>query len=180
MTPYEAWHGCKPTVHYLHKLDDRSSPAVFIGYEDGVKAYRHLDPITRRVCIARDIIFDEEHGWDWAADGGEYSGSNFDIEYISRHAIREPSQVSSSGENRSVSSRHRAQGASASAPPSALAASDATPTTPEFVTPLADDDDRLNDVQGDTPVRYCKVDNLFGGEEPVPGLAPRTSTPSYT
>jgi hypothetical protein len=88
--------------------------------------------------------------------------------------------VSRPGKNRSVSSRHGAQGTSASAPPSAPAASAATPTTPEFVTPLADDDDRLDDVHGDTPVLYCKVDNLFGGEEPVLGLAPRTSTPSYT
>jgi hypothetical protein len=57
-TPYEAWHGRKTAVHYLrtfgylayvkeqgdlHKLDDRSSLTVFIGYKDGVKAYRLLD-----------------------------------------------------------------------------------------------------------------------------------------
>jgi hypothetical protein len=72
-----------------------------------------------------------------------------------------------------VSSRHGAQGASASAPPSAPGASATTPAIPEFVTPLADDDDRLDAAHGDTPVRYRKVDNLFGGEEPVPGLAPR-------
>jgi hypothetical protein len=39
----------------LHKLDDRSSPTVFIDYEDGVKAYKLLDPATRRVRIARDV-----------------------------------------------------------------------------------------------------------------------------
>jgi hypothetical protein len=48
--------------------------------------------------------------------------------------------VSSSREDKCVSSRHGAQGASASAPPSAPAASVATPTIPEFFTPLADDD----------------------------------------
>jgi hypothetical protein len=132
----------------LHKLDDRGSPVVFIGYEDGVKAYKMLDPATRRVRIARDVIFDEERGWDWTADGSEYSSSNFGIEYISRHATWEPSQVSSSGEDRSVSSRHVAQGASASTPLS-LVASAATPTIPEFVTPLADDDDRLDDAHCD-------------------------------
>jgi hypothetical protein len=72
-----------------------------------------------------------------------------------------------------VSSRHGAQGASASAPPSAPVASAAITAIPEFVTPLADDVDRLDDVHSDTPVRYRKVDNLFGGEEPVPRLALR-------
>jgi hypothetical protein len=70
MTPYEAWHGRKPAVHYLRtfgclayvkeqgnlrKLDEHSSPAVFIGYEEGVKAYRLLDPVTRRIRIARHL-----------------------------------------------------------------------------------------------------------------------------
>jgi hypothetical protein len=42
----------------------------------------------------------------------------------------------------------------------------------EFVTPLANDDGRLDDVHGDAPVRYHKVDNLIG-EEPVSGLSSR-------
>jgi hypothetical protein len=56
MTPFEAWHGRKPAVHYFHtfgcvvhvkdtrpglkKLDDRSRPMIFVGYEQGSKAYR--------------------------------------------------------------------------------------------------------------------------------------------
>jgi hypothetical protein len=53
MTPYEAWHGRKPVVSHLWvfgclaftkeighigKLDNRSTPVVFIGYEEGSKA----------------------------------------------------------------------------------------------------------------------------------------------
>jgi hypothetical protein len=60
-TPYEAWHGCKPAVSHLRvfgclalgkelghigKLDDRSTPGVFIGYVEVSKAYRILDPGT--------------------------------------------------------------------------------------------------------------------------------------
>jgi hypothetical protein len=60
-TLYEAWHGRKPTVSHLQvfdcltfvkeldhigKLDDRSTPGVFIGYAEGSKAYRILDPGT--------------------------------------------------------------------------------------------------------------------------------------
>jgi hypothetical protein len=56
-TPYEAWHGRKPAVSHLRvfgcltfgkeldhigKLDDRSTPGVFIGYAEGSKAY-HSD-----------------------------------------------------------------------------------------------------------------------------------------
>ena len=76
-TPYEAWHGRKPTVSYLHvfgclafvkelnhvgKLDDRSSPGVFIGYAEGAKAYRVLDPVTRRMHVACDVVFVEGRG----------------------------------------------------------------------------------------------------------------------
>jgi transposase InsO family protein len=58
-TPYEAWHGRSPSVTHLRlfgclafakelnqvkKLDDRSRPGVFIGYAEGTKVYRVLDP----------------------------------------------------------------------------------------------------------------------------------------
>jgi hypothetical protein len=72
-TPYEAWHGRKPAVSHLRvfgclafakelghvsKLDDRSTPGVFIGYAEGSKAYRILDPKTAcahgaRRCVQR-------------------------------------------------------------------------------------------------------------------------------
>jgi hypothetical protein len=78
MTPYEAWHGHKPTVSHLRvfgylvftkelghigKLDDRSTPVVFIGYAEGSKAYRILDPGTLRVRTTRDVVFDEGRAW---------------------------------------------------------------------------------------------------------------------
>jgi len=75
--PYEGWHGHKPVVSYLRifgylafikelnhvgKLDDRSSPGVFIGYIEGAKDYPMLDPVTRRLRVARDVVFDEGRG----------------------------------------------------------------------------------------------------------------------
>jgi hypothetical protein len=60
-TPYEPWHGCKPTVSHLRvfgclafgkeldhigNFDDMSTPGVFIGYTEGSKAYRILSPGT--------------------------------------------------------------------------------------------------------------------------------------
>ena len=79
-TPYEAWYGRAPVVAHLRvygclcfakelnqvrKLDDRSRPGVFLGYADGAKAYRVYDPVSRRVLVSRDVIFDEAGGWDW-------------------------------------------------------------------------------------------------------------------
>jgi hypothetical protein len=73
-TPYEAWHGCKPTVSHLRvfdclafgkelghigKLDDRNTPGVFIGYAEGSNAYCILDPGTQCVRTTCDIVFDE-------------------------------------------------------------------------------------------------------------------------
>jgi transposase InsO family protein len=81
MTPYEAWHKRKPTVHHMRtfgcvvhvkevnghirKFTARSCPMVFIGYESGSKAYRVYDPSTRKVTITRDVVFEEEKAWDW-------------------------------------------------------------------------------------------------------------------
>jgi transposase InsO family protein len=73
-TAYEAWHGHKPVVSHLRvfgylmftkelghigKLEDRSTPGVFIGYVEGSKAYCILDPGTRRVRMTHDVVFDE-------------------------------------------------------------------------------------------------------------------------
>jgi hypothetical protein len=79
MTPYEAWHDKASAVAHLRmfgclaftkdltqlkKLDDRNHPGVIIGYADGAKAYRVLDPTTQRVRVSRDVVFDESRGWD--------------------------------------------------------------------------------------------------------------------
>jgi hypothetical protein len=75
MTPFEAWHGWKPTVHHLRtfgcivyvrdtmlelkKLEDRGRKMIFVGYESGSKAYHAYDPITKRVHVTHDVVFDE-------------------------------------------------------------------------------------------------------------------------
>ena len=73
-TLYEAWFGKKPTVRHLKvfgcvafvkvtrphlsKLDAHGMKIVFIGYEEGSKAYRLYDPMANRVHISRDVVFD--------------------------------------------------------------------------------------------------------------------------
>jgi hypothetical protein len=79
-TPFKASYGKKPAVHHfrtfgcvayvrnsspnLKKLDDWIQPMIFIRYERGTKGYRVYDPVSQRVCVTRDVVFDEQAQWD--------------------------------------------------------------------------------------------------------------------
>ena len=79
-TSFEAWYGSKPNVSFLRtfgcighvrktkpnltKLEDRSTPMVFLGYAEGTKAYRLYDPRGDKVTVSRDVVFNEEAAWD--------------------------------------------------------------------------------------------------------------------
>jgi hypothetical protein len=96
-TSFEPWYGRKPDVHFLRifgcrahakitrphlkKLDDRSVPVVFLGYEPGGKAYRCYDPAAKRMVVSRDVVFDEGRPWSWTSDGGELPPGEFTVEY---------------------------------------------------------------------------------------------------
>jgi hypothetical protein len=99
-TPYEAWYNKKPKVHHLRtfgivvyvknigpgisKLTDRSTKMVFVGYENGTKAYRVYDPAAKKLHISRDVIFEEGQAWDWKQEENTESvGSVFDVEFYS-------------------------------------------------------------------------------------------------
>ncbi|KAG7578131.1 Zinc finger CCHC-type [Arabidopsis thaliana x Arabidopsis arenosa] len=86
-TPYEVFKGKKPNVEHLRifgcigyakseaanlkKLDDRTRMLVHLGTEPGSKAYRLLDPSTRKVVVSRDVVFDETRSWKWGKQGSE-------------------------------------------------------------------------------------------------------------
>lgn len=96
-TPYEAWYGRKLDIRFLctfgcvghvkrtrpqvKKLDDRSTPMVFMGYETGSKAYKMYDPVAKRVHVSCDVIFDEDTRWTWEASGESPASSSFTVEY---------------------------------------------------------------------------------------------------
>ncbi|KAG7597280.1 Zinc finger CCHC-type [Arabidopsis suecica] len=81
-TPYEAYKGRKPNIEHLRvfgcveyakaesahlrKLDDISRALVHLGTESGSKAYRLLDPTTRKVAVSRDVAFDENKSLKWS------------------------------------------------------------------------------------------------------------------
>ena len=76
MMPFEAWYGQKPSVSFLRmfgcighvkktkpvltKLEDRSTPMVLLGYEEGTKAYRLYDLCGGKVVVSHDVVFDEK------------------------------------------------------------------------------------------------------------------------
>lgn len=55
----------KITKPHLKKLEDRSKALVHLGTEPGTKAYRLLDPTTRRIVVSRDVVFNEDQRWKW-------------------------------------------------------------------------------------------------------------------
>lgn len=80
-TPEEAWSGGKPSIEYFRvfgcishvhvpdnkrtKLDDKSITCVLLGVSEESKAYRLYDPISQRIIISRDVVFEEDKNWDW-------------------------------------------------------------------------------------------------------------------
>ena len=75
-TPFEAWYKHKPSMSFLRifgcighvrktkpvltKLEDRSTPMVLLGYEEGTKVYQLYDPCRGKVVVSRDVMFDEK------------------------------------------------------------------------------------------------------------------------
>ena len=73
--PYEAWFGRKPSVEhfrvfgcqaYVHvqkkkhtSLEPKSRRCIFLGYPPDYKGWKVYDPLTRKITISRDIIFDD-------------------------------------------------------------------------------------------------------------------------
>jgi hypothetical protein len=52
---------CYPLLrpYATHKLSFRSKPCIFIGYGSNEKGYRCLDPLTHKVYLSRNVIFDK-------------------------------------------------------------------------------------------------------------------------
>lgn len=75
-TPYEIWVGKKPEVDhfkifgsdaFVHvpkqlrtKLEAKAKKKIFVGYQGDSKNYRLYDPITKRISVSRDVIFNEK------------------------------------------------------------------------------------------------------------------------
>nr|GEW63485.1 zinc finger, CCHC-type [Tanacetum cinerariifolium] len=113
ITPYEAIKRRKPNLEnlrvfgciayakvpsqHLTKLDDRSTRMVYLGNEQGSKAYRLFDSTTQRISVSRDVKFKENETWDWK-------------DYMSEHINDEPEWTDFKIGNLEVSNEHHDQG----------------------------------------------------------------------
>ena len=50
----------RKTTLVLTKLEDRTTPMVFLGYAGGTKAYRLYDPRGGKVVVSHDVMFDDK------------------------------------------------------------------------------------------------------------------------
>jgi len=80
-TPEEAWSGVKTYVDHFRifgcvshvhvpnktrtKLDDKSLNCVLLGVSEEAKAYRLYYPISKRIIISKDVVFEENERWVW-------------------------------------------------------------------------------------------------------------------
>ncbi|KAD6118940.1 hypothetical protein E3N88_10211 [Mikania micrantha] len=96
--PEEVWAGKKPHVEHFKvfgsiafaqvpaqmrtKLDDRSKKCIFLGISLESKAYRLYDPVSRKVMISRDVVFDEDNKWSWSKEELGSSVLSIPDEYV--------------------------------------------------------------------------------------------------
>jgi transposase InsO family protein len=204
-TPYELWIGAPPAVHHLRtfgcvahvkvttpnlkKLDDRSKPMIFVGYEPGSAAYRAYDPVQRRVHISRDVVFDEQALWKWGDSEVVNGGSDFIIEYTTvpdpgMQVVPVPRASTTSSSSTGSPVAAPASPAAPTSPPSVGAAPPSSPHTPaatpaglctppmEFATPPADIGEELDVDHDDAPLRFRTVESVLGPAS-APGRAAR-------
>lgn len=90
-TPYEAWTRRRPTVSHLRvfgcigyalipsslhqKLDSKSVKCILMGYSSESKAYKLYNPITCKVIVSRDVVFNESERWNWS-QGNDGNGDS--------------------------------------------------------------------------------------------------------
>jgi hypothetical protein len=181
--PCEAKHGKKPTVNFqrtfeclvfvkelndARKLDERSIPDFFIGYEEGMKAYRVLDPRIR-------VYVSLEMSSLTRATGGI---KRQEAAQVCHQAVISPSSTMLRTPPSIlclVWGRHR----DPINVPSAIAgdftckpchAGTKSKRYPDKVR-VTSHDERIDAAHFDTLVRYRTVDNLVEENVPAPGLA---------
>ncbi|KAM1480911.1 hypothetical protein ACFX2I_028001 [Malus domestica] len=88
ITPFEAYSKRKLGIAHLkvfgsvcyvhtpselrHKLEPKSIKGVFVGYAKCEKGYRVFDPISKRLILSRDVVFDEDSAWEWERSTERY------------------------------------------------------------------------------------------------------------
>ena len=48
------------------KLDNHDEKCIFIGYSEESKAYKLYNPLTKKLAVSRDVVFNEAEAWSWS------------------------------------------------------------------------------------------------------------------
>ena len=120
---------------------------VFLGYEDGTKAYRLYNPARGKVVVSRDVVFDETAAWSWStptAGEPEGSGGGLTGEFVVEQLVIERrSGAEEAAQEPEAEAVEPPSPGTAEVPPSPGAASSASPAStptaaadPEFASPV--------------------------------------------
>jgi hypothetical protein len=164
---------------------------IFVGYEPGSVAYRCYDPISRKVHVSRDVIFNEEASWDWTAD--QAAGLEFDFDmareaeliptievefWLGTPPVNAAAEAGSQGTGGAHVQENEMENRGVSTPGLR------TPTVRSTIGPEArtkslgksPPSDNLDaDHDDEAPLRYRKLTNILGPGTP-PGFAAREAT----
>jgi hypothetical protein len=151
----------------LGKLEDRSTPMVFIRYEHGSKVWWFYDPVTKRVHVSRDAIFEEDRAWSWDEEDCS-DGEPFKIEFVPVDGMNRGGVVAWPDAPQVAPSPgvHGHGPGMSCTPPAREAIEHATP-------PSASPD--LDANAEDAPRRYRRLEDILGAA-PLPVLADRQVT----
>jgi len=121
MTPKEKYSGRKPNlshlkvfgcIAYVHvpdelrtKLDPKAEKCVFIGYSLEQKGYKCYNPVTRKMKVSRDVVFDEMSSW--YADVKDTIGADADEHVVAKNAGQQSQTLSGPRESHSSGSTNR-------------------------------------------------------------------------
>ncbi|KAG6405608.1 hypothetical protein SASPL_133200 [Salvia splendens] len=110
--PIEAWSSFKPSVAHLRvfgciayakipearriKLDDKGEKCIFVGYGDRVMGYKLYNPLTKKVIISRDVVFEEDQTWSWEDKKAASSSEIVPDQQEDAREVEEPDSPTSS------------------------------------------------------------------------------------
>jgi len=101
--------GCIDYVHVLDelwtKLDSKVEKCVFIGYSLEQKGYRCYNPVTRKMRVSRDVVFDEMSSW--YADVKNTIGVDVDEHVVAKDVGQQSQTLSGPRESPSSGSTNR-------------------------------------------------------------------------
>jgi hypothetical protein len=58
-------------------LDDKAHKCIFIGYDERKKGWKCMDPETHKICVSRDVVFDEVSSY-YKAKGAIFGSTSGD------------------------------------------------------------------------------------------------------